>query len=390
MSAITAKKKASGLFTPVLATVAPNDLGRLFIVERGDKQRPGRVRILDQETGNLAPTPFVEVPEISTDFNEQGLLGLAFHPRFNENGFFFVNFTQHPAQDPHRLVTHIRRYKVSATDPNRANVASATTILTIPQPTPAEQFKNHKCGWLGFSPRGGFLYIGTGDGGPLTGHDPNNNAQNLGVLLGKMLRIDVDRDDFPGDPDRNYAIPPDNPFVNRPGTRPEIWAFGLRNPWRNCFDRETGDLYIADVGQDTFEEVNFQRASSRGGENYGWRAKEGKHPTPTLNPPDSIPPGVIDPIHEYSHADGSAIIGGFVYRGQKITGLQGLYLFGDLDGRIWSFRVMNGVATELTERTAELMPPGQSIAGLTSFGEDAAGELYFMTLDGNLFAILGT
>ncbi|MBI3408066.1 MAG: PQQ-dependent sugar dehydrogenase [Planctomycetes bacterium] len=388
--ALTGKIVASGLRRPVLVAAPVGDVKRLFIVEQGDGHQPGRIKILNRDTGTINPTPFLDLPEISTDFNEQGLLGLAFHPKFADNGFFYVNFTQHPGQDPHRLITHVRRYHVSVHDPNRADPASATTVLTFPQPSPAERFKNHKCGWLSFGPRDGFLYVGTGDGGPLAGHDPNNNAQNLGVLLGKMLRLDVDGDAFPADPDRNYAIPPDNPFVNHAAARPEIWAFGLRNPWRNCFDRETGDLYLADVGQNTFEEVNFQPASSKGGENYGWRAKEGKHPTPTLNPPDPIPPGVTDPIHEYGHDDGSAIIGGFVYRGQKIAGLRGTYFFGDLDGRIWTFRVVSGNVTEFTERTTELTPPGGSIANLTSFGEDGEGEMYFMTIDGNVFAVLGT
>jgi glucose/arabinose dehydrogenase len=385
--ALTSKVIASGLRRPVYATATPGDRTRLFIVEQGDRQQPGRIKILDLGTGTINPIPFLEVTEISSDFNEQGLLGLAFHPNYQSNGFFYINFTQHPGQNPQQLITHVRRYQVSATDPNRANASSATTVLTIPQPSPASTFKNHKCGWLSFGPRDGFLYVGTGDGGPLAGHDPNNHAQNLDVLLGKLLRLDVDRDDFPGDPTRNYAIPPNNPFVNQAGSRPEIWAFGLRNPWRNCFDRATGDLYIADVGQNTFEEVNFQPAASMGGENYGWRAKEGKHPTPTLHPPDPIPPGVTDPIHEYDHNEGSAIIGGFVYRGQAMAALQGTYFFGDLDGRIWTIRVVNGAVTQLTEHTAELTPAGGSIADLSSFGEDAEGELYFMTLDGNVFAI---
>src|SRR5262245_29949369 len=251
---LSAKLVASGLKMPVFATAPAEDTKRLFILERGDRTNPGRIKILNLETGQLNPNPFLAVSEISTDFNEQGLLGLAFHPTFSQNGFLYVNFTQHPNQDPQKLVTHIRRYKVSTGSPDVVDPASATTVLTIPQPA-GSQFQNHKCGWIAFGPRDGFLYIGTGDGGPLSGNDPNRNAQNLNVLLGKILRIDVDHDDFPTDIGRNYAIPPTNPFVNRPGARPEIWASGVRNPWRNCFDRKTGDMYIADVGQGEREEV---------------------------------------------------------------------------------------------------------------------------------------
>jgi glucose/arabinose dehydrogenase len=388
---LTIQRVTSGLSDPVFVTAPPEDRRRLFILERGDPQRPGRIKILDLASGRVNPTPFLEVPEICTDFNEQGLLGLAFHPRYQDNGFLYVNFTAHPDQDPQRLVTRIRRYRVSATDPDRADPGSATAVLTIPQPAPAEQFANHKCGWLAFGPRDGFLYIGTGDGGPLSGHGPHNNSQNRDVLLGKMLRIDINGDHFPGDADRNYAIPPTNPFADRPGGQ-EIWAYGLRNPWRNSFDRGTGDLYIADVGQDTWKEINFQRAASKGGENYGWRPKEGKQPTPTLQAalglpaPDPVPPGVTDPIVQYDHTKGFAVIGGYVYWGEAIPELQGTCFFGDHNGKIWSFRYDRRTDPNPTKRTAELFPNGR-LHQLTSFGEDAAGELYITYLGGTVVRI---
>jgi glucose/arabinose dehydrogenase len=384
---LSTKLVASGLKMPVLATAPSGDTKRLFLAERGDKRQPGRIKILNLETGKIHQNPFLAITEISSDFNEQGLLGMAFHPKFADNGFFYVNFTQHPGQDPHRLITHIRRYKVSTNDPDVVDPTSATTILTIPQPFPAEQFKNHKCGWLGFGPKDGFLYIGTGDGGPLSGNDPNGNAQNLGVLLGKILRIDIDRDDFPSDPNLNYAIPPDNPFVNRVGAKPEIWAFGLRNPWRNCFDRKTSDLYIADVGQGEREEINFQSAASSGGENYGWRIMEGTRIT-GLNP---VPPvGTLKaPIFEYSHASGErAIIGGFVYRGTAIAGLDGTYFFADITGTVSSFKFNGTIPLMVTPRGDELFPDG--IENINSFGEDAIGELYICVADGRIFRITGT
>ena len=378
---------ASGLRMPVYATAPPGDTKRLFIVERGDRQQPGRVRILELATSTLKPHPMLAVAEISSDFNEQGLLGLAFHPKFAQNGFVYVNFTEHPGQDASKLITHIRRFKVSASDPDHVDPASGTTILTIAQPTPVDRFKNHKCGWLAFG-SDGFLYIGTGDGGPQSGNDPNGNAQNLSLLLGKMLRIDVDNDDFPSDPNRNYAIPKDNPFVNRPLARGEIWSFGLRNPWRNCFDRSTGDLWIADVGQGDREEINFQPAASTGGENYGWRIKEGLRVT-GLDP--LPPPGTLrDPIFEYSHASGErAIIGGFVYRGVAIPQLQGVYFFADITGKFSSLRFDGSTPPQVTrDRESELFPNG--INDVNSFGEDAAGELYICVADGRVFRITGT
>ena len=258
--AVSVERVASGLAHPVFLTTPPGDFDRVFIIE----QHTGRIRILDLASGIVQPTPFLTVTGLSGG-GERGLLGLAFHPNYANNGFFYVNITV-PA-------TRILRYSVSIGDPDVADPASQTSILEIEQPQ-----ENHNGGWIGFGPDG-YLYIATGDGGASndsgTGHTPAiGNAQDLTSLLGKILRLDVDGDDFPYDANRNYSIPALNPFVGIAGND-EIWAYGLRNPWRPSFDRLTGDLYIADVGQGACEEINLQLAESSGGENYGWRLREG-------------------------------------------------------------------------------------------------------------------
>ena len=358
MPTVSSTVVGSGLSRPVYVTSPAGDRERLFIVE----QHTGRIKILRLANGSIAPTPFLQITGLLTG-NEQGLLGLAFHPEFAANRTFFVNLTA-PGGAFNRGVTQVRRYRVSA-DRDIADPSTATNVITYDQP-----FANHNGGWIDFGPGDGFLYIASGDGG--NANDPGKRSQSLTELLGKLLRIDVDGDDFPGDPNRNYAVPASNPFASRADARPEIWAFGLRNPWRCSFDRETGDLYIADVGQDRFEEVNVQPASSTGGENYGWRLKEGQHQT-GLDPVGPQP--LVDPIHEYPHDDGLAIIGGYVYRGTRIAGLQGTYFFADHTGRVWSLRFDGTRVSEFTERTAELFPSG-GLEGISSFGEDAAGELY--------------
>jgi glucose/arabinose dehydrogenase len=384
MPQLTARRVASGLSHPVFATSPPGDLKRLFIVERMSDVKPfpnslpkkpprgsGRIRILHLDSGKLNAAPFLQIDDLPNDLNEQGLLGLAFHPDFATNGRFYVNFTL-PGGESGNGVTHVRQYRVSA-DPDVADPASATTVIAYNQP-----FANHNGGWLAFGPRDGFLYIAAGDGG--NADDPGNRAQNLGSLFGKLLRIDVNGDDFPGDPNRNYAIPPTNPFVGRANVRPEIWAFGLRNPWRNSFDRQTGDLYVGDVGQGKFEEIDFQPASSRGGENYGWSFREGKHKNEKSHFHPTGTERVTEPIHEYDHGDGLAVIGGYVYRGSQIAGLQGTYFLADHSGPIWSFRFDGGAVSEFTDRTEELTPNEGAIGRPSSFGEDAEGELYIMGL----------
>ena len=332
-----------GLAQPLQVTYAPGDTERIFIVEQ-----VGRVRV--GEGGVLRPEPLLDLRgEVSTA-SERGLLGLAFHPRFQENGFVYVNLTNR------RGDTEVRRYRV---DPRtyRADPASMRLILSIPQPA-----ANHNGGMMAFGPDG-YLYIATGDGG--RAGDPWGNAQNLGSLLGKILRIDVDR----GDP---YAVPADNPFAGG-GGRPEIWAYGLRNPWRFSFDRATGDLYIADVGQNRWEEVNRQPAGSAGGENYGWNRLEGNHCYPRGEECDRT--GLTPPIAEYAHdrSGGCSVTGGYVYRGREVPALAGWYLYGDYcSGTIWGFdtrSLVEGVSPE----PSELL---QTNALISSFGEDAQGEVY--------------
>ncbi len=363
-----------GLARPVFVTAPPGDSTRLFIVEQRSSAT-GRIRIYDRTTGTLLAQPFLAINPVSTG-SEQGLLGLAFHPDFAANGYFFVNFTDAAG------TTIVRRYTVSA-NPNVADAGSAYPVLSIPQP-----FSNHNGGWLGFGPDG-YLYIATGDGG--SANDPGNRAQDItSQLLGKLLRIDVNRDDFPADATRNYGIPSTNPFVGVTGDD-EIWAYGLRNPWRCSFDRLTGDLWIADVGQGAWEEVNFESAGAAGGRNYGWRCMEGLACT-GLSGCTCNAPALTLPVHVYSHAAGCSITGGYVYRGGRICDLTGTYFFADYcSAQIWTFRLSGGVVTDFRNRTAELDPDGPgplSIASIVSFGEDAEGELYICSLDGGVYQVV--
>ena len=362
---ITSVRLLSGLARPVFMTVPPGDSNRLFILE----QHVGRIRVYKLQSQTLEPTPFLTVSDISTG-NEQGLLGLAFHPQYQSNGHFYI-YTTEPSWS-----SRVDRYTVS-TNPDIADATSRFEILEFDQP-----FRNHNAGWMSFG-TDGYLYVATGDGG--SGNDPSNNAQRTEAnLLGKMLRLDVDSDDFPGDSNRNYAIPPDNPFVGTNGLD-EIWAYGLRNPWRCSFDRETADLWIADVGQDVWEEINFQPAASTGGENYGWHCKEATHLTGFCTPA----PDVVDPIYEYNHSDGISITGGNVYRGSAIPDLTGTYFFADFAfATIWSLRYDGQSVSGFTNRTDELVPDVGSINQIASFGEDASGEMYICDLGGEIFKIV--
>jgi glucose/arabinose dehydrogenase len=340
-NAYALRRIVSGLEEPVFLTHAGDGSGRLFIVEQ-----PGTIRVLHASRGALLPDPFLDLRDIVNDSgNEQGLLGLAFHPQYSENGRFFVNYTDANGD------TAIVRYTVSASDPDRADPSSAALVLQVSQP-----FANHNGGNLVFGPDG-FLYVGLGDGG--AGGDPQGNAQNLNTLLGKMLRIDVNADP--------YAVPPDNPFTNRPDARPEIWAYGLRNPWRYSFDRATGDLYIGDVGQNAYEEIDHQPAGSPGGENYGWDFMEGSHPFEGV-----APEGLTAPATDYAQSEGGcSVTGGHVYRGPGLPQLQGVYLFGDYcTGTIWGLYRADGV----WQRVKLL----DAFFTISSFGEDEAGEVYVL------------
>jgi len=342
----------SGLTRPVYAVSPPGDFSRIFVIEQRSSTT-GRIRIVNLtglNAGTLAPTPFLSISPVSTG-SEQGLLGLAFHPDYATNGRFFVNYTD-AAGD-----TVVAEYRVSAGNPNVAGPTPVQTILFADQP-----FENHNGGWLSFGPDG-YLYIALGDGGGA--NDPNANGQNTNAILGKMLRIDVNGDDFPGDSNRNYRIPPTNPFVGRDGLD-EIWALGLRNPWRNGFDKLTGDLWIADVGQDVFEEINRQPAGV-GGRNYGWRCMEAFSCT-GLSGCICNAVALTLPVTSYQHVSGRcSITGGYVYRGCAIPSLYGYYVYADYcTGEVWARNPDNGVVTLL-------LNPGSLI---TSFGQDSYGELY--------------
>jgi glucose/arabinose dehydrogenase len=340
---------AGGLSSPLYLTAPAND-SRLFVVEQ-----PGRVRII--ENGQLLSTPFLDITASVLDGGERGLLSIAFHPDYESNGFFYVNYTDNNGD------TRVERYTVSG-DPGRADAASASLILFQDQP-----FANHNGGHQMFGPDG-MLYIGLGDGG--AGGDPQGHGQNLNSLLGKLLRIDVDA----GTP---YAVPSDNPFFGHAGRRGEIWAYGLRNPWRFAFDRVDEVLYIADVGQGSWEEVN---AAPRGdaGLNYGWNIMEA---SACYGAATCDQTGLTLPVVEYGHGEGCSITGGYVYRGQAIPGLQGHYFYSDYcGGWLRSFRHEDGQVSERREWAVG------SLGSVLSFGEDAAGELYVLSGNGNVYRIV--
>jgi glucose/arabinose dehydrogenase len=358
---LTTTRIASGLASPVGVVAPPGESGRLFVVQQG-----GQIRII--KNGQVLATPFIS---ISVTFSgEQGLLGLAFDPDYQSNGYFYVNYVRSG-------VTRVSRFSVSDTDADVADPSSELLILSQSQP-----FSNHNAGQLAFSPNDGMLYIGFGDGG--SGNDPGNRAQNPQIWLGKMLRIDV-RNAQQGDP---YDIPADNPFIDDNGVLDEIWSLGLRNPWRYSFDVENSDLYIADVGQNAREEVDYRPGDSMGGENYGWRCLEGFRCT-GLSGCSCTDQTLTAPIHEYTHSLGCSITGGYVYRGLKMPDLSGTYFFADwCSARIWSLRVVNGEATDIRDRTAELDPPNFAINNIASFGQDNNGEVYIVDRGGEVFKIL--
>jgi glucose/arabinose dehydrogenase len=340
-------------------TQAPGDISRLFVVEQ-----PGKIRVISR--GTLLTTPFLDLTSVAGyDGGERGLLSMAFHPNYANNHRFFVLYTDASG------TIQIVRYSVSS-DPDVADPTSAQVILSISHPT----FANHNGGLITFGPEG-YLYIGVGDGGG--GGDPAGNAQRTDTLLGKILRIDVNS----GSP---YVVPASNPFVGLSPARPEIWAYGLRNPWRFSFDRVTHDLYIADVGQSSREEVDVQPATSAGGENYGWNIMEGTicYPPPTTGCSQA---GLVPPVFDYvTHSAGTcSITGGYVYRGTRLPLLAGHYVYGDYcSGRVSSFRYGNGAVTEQHDYTPEFGVLGH----ITSFGEDTAGELYVVTQGGNVYRIV--
>ncbi|MDX2115877.1 MAG: PQQ-dependent sugar dehydrogenase [Planctomycetota bacterium] len=381
---------ASGLPLPLYVTHAPGEPYYIYFL-----QKQGLIRRLDLRTNAI--TTFIDlnpvVLDVSTVNDERGLLGLAFHPGYEQNGYFFVYYTSTSGTQV------VARYQRSI--PGVGNPGSATIVLNM-----ADPFSNHNGGWMAFAPNDtqGFLYISTGDGG--SGGDPNQAGQNLNTLLGKMLRIDVDgADNTPGNDDDDgvigsanapYTNPPTNPFVGITGLD-EIWAYGLRNAWRSSFDRATGALYIADVGQSAWEELNFQPANSAGGQNYGWRCYEGNvvfNSTGTCSP---LPTNVTFPFHVYPRSAGISVTGGYVYRGCAIPAIQGHYFYADFGfASVWSRSGASANAAPTgaeVNRTTDLSPPigGGSISSIASFGEDAFGELYIVrhsTSAGEIFRIV--
>jgi glucose/arabinose dehydrogenase len=347
---------AAGLSTPVFLTAPPGD-NRQFIVER-----PGRIRIL--ENGVLLPQPFLDITARTTVDGERGLLSMAFHPQYARNGFFFIYYTDVGGN----IV--IERRTVAPANPNLADALSDVRILTLAH----SAFSNHNGGLLAFGPDG-FLYIGAGDGGGAG--DPLGNGQNFNSLLGKLLRIDVANSSAA----QPYAIPPNNPFLGQAGRRGEIWAAGLRNPWRFAFDALTGSTYIADVGQDLREEVNVA-STSLGGNNYGWNRMEGSQ---CFNTTSCDRQGLTLPVFEYDHAStgGCSITGGFVYRGAALPELAGRYFYSDFcGGWLKSFVFLNGAATEQVDWGVS------GIGSVVSFGQDAKNELYLLSANGSVYRMV--
>ncbi len=351
-ASIQLRQIATGFHRPLYATHAGDGSGRLFIVEQ-----VGKIWIL--QNGMLQAQPFLNIEDLISSgalrqsFSEQGLLGLAFHPDYQENGAFFVNYTDKEGS------TVVARYQVNLGDANVADPASGQIIFQLPQP-----YANHNGGHIEFGPNG-YLYIALGDGG--AANDPLGAGQNRQLLLGSILRIDVDSA-------KPYAIPPDNPYIDNEAGRDEIWSYGWRNPWRFSFDRETGDMYIADVGQNAWEEINMEPAGSMGGKNYGWNVLEGNHIFAGGDALNSVPP-----IFEYSHSFGCSVTGGVIYRGAAIPDLQAVYLFGDwCSGRIWG-AWRDG---DLNWQTAEFM---NTQFPVSSFGEDEAGEVYVIDYEGTVY-----
>lgn len=369
-AALNVELVIGGLARPVFVCSPPGDSERLFILE----QHSGQIRIFNRTTARLNGPAFLLIPSLRRG-SEEGLLGMAFHPGYRTNGYFYVNTI--PGDGSRR--TEVNRYQVQgdAATSHVANAASKKLILTFPQPE-----SNHNGGWMGFG-HDGYLYISSGDGGGGDDrHGTIGNGQSRTTLLGKILRIDVDG----GDP---FAIPDGNPFKGHASYAPEIWAFGLRNPWRCGFDRATGNLWIGDVGQGQREEINAI-PSETGGLNFGWRPREGNIQNPSFpnEPPVTT---AINPVFAYPRSSGYSVTGGYVYRGSAIPELQGKYLFADYGtARFWATTLdASGTNGTTAEITSDLNPSPQRVTDVSSFGEDNDGELYICDLDGEIFRIVG-
>ena len=350
---------------PVALAFPGDDASRALVVEQ-----PGRILLLTKKDETWSATEFLDITDRVNDRgNEEGLLGLALDPDFESNELFYVYYT---ASSPRRSVAS--RFTVTTDDPNLADAGSESIIIEVSQP-----YANHNGGQILFGPDG-LLYIGLGDGG--SAGDPRGNGQDVGTLLGSVLRIDVSA----GGDEIGYTVPADNPFIGVPGARPEIWAYGLRNPWRFAFDRLSGELWAADVGQNSREEVDLIVP----GGNYGWNVMEGSE---CFSPRGKAlrlaqdrpcdPDGLEPPVVEYGHDDGCSITGGYVYRGSRLPRLYGWYIFGDYcSGKVWAFSRQSGDEDRTVDTLDELMNTSHNIS---SFGEDPSGELYVISLDGGIY-----
>lgn len=363
---IGTREVAKGFERPVWAGVPEGVDGKLWVMEQA-----GRVWIVDVKTGEREKEPFLDIHDrVTRKGNEEGLLGLAFAPDFKDSGRFYVNYTDKTKEK----LTRISRF--TSEDKTTTDPKSEEIILKYPS-----IYSNHNGGWIAFGPDQ-MLYIGNGDGG--SSNDPKDSGQSMDTLLGKMLRIDVS-------PETGYTVPSDNPFVGDKDAKPEIWAIGVRNPWRCSFDRETGDFWMGDVGQNKWEEINFMPKGEASGANFGWRLREAEHQTPEKKAGGPKPKGAIDPVYTYDHGskddEGVSVTGGYVYRG-PIKELQGRYVFGDYQNpRIWSFVLKNGKATDFKDHTKALQPDGGRISLIASFAEDNDGNLFIVDHSGPIYQI---
>lgn len=367
------RRVATGFAAPLYLTALPDGSGRVLVVEKA-----GLVRILNPTTGAIASTPFLDVSGTISTNSERGLLGLALAPDFLTSGRVYAYVTNTSG------TIEVRRFTTVAGNRDQVDAATSDVILSIPHPN----YSNHNGGWIDFGPDNN-LYLGVGDGGG--GGDPDNNAQNVNALLGKMLRIDPARDDYPSDSARDYAIPSGNPYAAGGGA-PEVWMLGLRNPWRSGFDRTNGNLYIGDVGQDAREEINLVPAGVNG-LNFGWNLREG---TLAYNG-GANSSAFTPPVAEYSHGSGafqgSSVTGGYVYRG-SVTSLSGLYIFGDFgNGNIWSVpadQLVQGTtltSSSFTAQRSAFTPDAGTINSISSFGLDQSNNLYIVDYDGEIFVV---
>lgn len=364
---IGVEQVAKGFDRPVWAGVPKGVSDKIWVMEQA-----GKVWIVDAKSGEREKVPFLDITdEVLRKGNEEGLLGLAFSPDFEKTGRFYVDYTDKSKEKLTRISRFISKDKTT-TDP-------ATEEILLKYPS---VYDNHNGGWVGFGPDG-MLYIANGDGG--SGNDPQKNGQSLETYLAKILRIDVS-------PESGYKVPKDNPFVGQDGAKPEIWCYGVRNPWRCSFDRETGDFWIGDVGQDNWEEVDHMPKGKASGANFGWSLREADKETPAKGVGGPLPKNAVDPVYSYKHGggptEGFSVTGGYVYRG-PVKELQGRYVFADFQNpRIWSFLMKDGRVTDFKDHTQELQPTGGHINLIPSFAEENDGGLLIVDLTGSVYRVI--